>query len=40
MARMKQGVFSWEDVLVQRYQSKYLLFLFPTYFYFLLGIQI
>lgn len=23
MARIKQGVFSWEDVLVQRYQSKW-----------------
>jgi hypothetical protein len=22
MARIKQGVFSWEDVLVQRYQSE------------------
>jgi hypothetical protein len=23
MARIKHGVFSWEDVLVQRYQSKF-----------------
>lgn len=23
MARMKHGVFSWEDVLAQRYQSQY-----------------
>jgi hypothetical protein len=23
MARIKQGVFSWEDVLAQRYQSEF-----------------
>lgn len=29
MARMKHGVFSWEDVLAQRYQSQYYEFPVP-----------